>query len=67
MAGQSLENIFESFNNLKVLIIGDVMLDSYIWGAVERISPEAPVPVINVKKRDVRLGGAQMWRLTFRL
>jgi rfaE bifunctional protein kinase chain/domain len=58
MAGQSLENIFESFNNLKVLIIGDVMLDSYIWGAVERISPEAPVPVINVKKRDVRLGGA---------
>ncbi len=34
------------------------MLDSYIWGAVERISPEAPVPVINVKKRDVRLGGA---------
>jgi len=58
MTGQSLENIFESFNNLKVLIIGDVMLDSYIWGAVERISPEAPVPVINVKKRDVRLGGA---------
>jgi rfaE bifunctional protein kinase chain/domain len=58
MARQSLENIFESFNNLKVLIIGDVMLDSYIWGAVERISPEAPVPVINVKKRDVRLGGA---------
>jgi len=34
------------------------MLDSYIWGAVERISPEAPVPIINVKKRDVRLGGA---------
>lgn len=34
------------------------MLDSYIWGAVERISPEAPVPVVNVKKRDVRLGGA---------
>jgi bifunctional ADP-heptose synthase (sugar kinase/adenylyltransferase) len=67
MAGQSLENIFESFNNLKVLIIGDVMLDSYIWGAVERISPEAPVPVINVKKRDVRLGGRLMWRLTFRL
>jgi rfaE bifunctional protein kinase chain/domain len=41
-----------------VLIIGDVMLDSYIWGAVDRISPEAPVPVINVKKKDFRLGGA---------
>jgi rfaE bifunctional protein kinase chain/domain len=41
-----------------VLIIGDVMLDSYIWGTVERVSPEAPVPVVRVKKRDVRLGGA---------
>src|ERR1044071_3509839 len=34
------------------------MLDSYIWGSVDRVSPEAPVPVINVKKRDFRLGGA---------
>jgi len=58
MAQQSLENIFQSFNNLRVLIIGDVMVDSYIWGAVERISPEAPVPIVNVKKRDMRLGGA---------
>lgn len=55
---QTLPEIFQSFNKLRVLIIGDVMLDSYIWGAVERISPEAPVPIINVKKRDVRLGGA---------
>lgn len=52
------EQIIESFKGLKVLIIGDVMLDSYIWGAVERISPEAPVPIINVKKKDFRLGGA---------
>jgi len=52
------EQIFDSFNKLNVLVIGDVMLDSYIWGAVERISPEAPVPVVNVKKRDFRLGGA---------
>jgi len=58
MASRSLNDIFQSFNDLRVLIIGDVMLDSYIWGAVERISPEAPVPIINVKKRDVRLGGA---------
>jgi len=49
---------FEDFNNLNVLIIGDVMLDSYIWGAVERISPEAPVPIVSVKKKDFRLGGA---------
>jgi len=54
----TIEKVFESFKGLKVLIIGDVMLDSYIWGAVERISPEAPVPIINVKKKDFRLGGA---------
>ncbi|MBI1768807.1 MAG: D-glycero-beta-D-manno-heptose-7-phosphate kinase [Bacteroidetes bacterium] len=54
----TIEQIFDSFGKLRVLIIGDVMLDSYIWGAVERISPEAPVPVINVKKKDFRLGGA---------
>ncbi|MFM8913936.1 MAG: bifunctional heptose 7-phosphate kinase/heptose 1-phosphate adenyltransferase [Flammeovirgaceae bacterium] len=39
-------------------MVGDVMLDSYIWGAVERISPEAPVPIVNVCKNDFRLGGA---------
>jgi len=52
------QKIFSDFNRLKVLIIGDVMLDSYIWGSVDRISPEAPVPVVSVKKRDYRLGGA---------
>lgn len=52
------QKIFNDFNRLKILIIGDVMLDSYIWGSVDRISPEAPVPVISVKKRDYRLGGA---------
>jgi len=58
MNQQSLENVFQSFNDLRVLIIGDVMVDSYIWGVVERISPEAPVPIVNVRKRDMRLGGA---------
>lgn len=51
-------NLIDSFQNIQVLIVGDVMLDSYIWGAVERISPEAPVPIVNVKKKDFRLGGA---------
>lgn len=55
---RTLPQIFQAFNELRVLIIGDVMLDSYIWGAVERISPEAPVPIVTVKKRDLRLGGA---------
>jgi len=50
--------LFESFNNINTLIIGDVMVDSYLWGDVERISPEAPVPIVTVKKRENRLGGA---------
>jgi rfaE bifunctional protein kinase chain/domain len=54
----NIQKIFEDFNSLNVLIIGDVMLDSYIWGAVERISPEAPVPIVTVRKKDFRLGGA---------
>ncbi|MBS1975995.1 MAG: D-glycero-beta-D-manno-heptose-7-phosphate kinase [Bacteroidetes bacterium] len=50
--------IFSRFKKLNILIIGDVMVDAYIWGAVDRISPEAPVPVIHVRNRDYRLGGA---------
>jgi rfaE bifunctional protein kinase chain/domain len=46
------------FSKQKVLVIGDVMIDSYCWGRVERISPEAPVPVVNVQQWDRRLGGA---------
>lgn len=58
MSKESLDEIFSSFSNQKILIIGDVMLDSYVWGNVERISPEAPVPVVQVKKKEKRLGGA---------
>lgn len=58
MLFNSLEDIFEAFNQLKVLIIGDVMVDSYLWGKVDRISPEAPVPIVHVQKREKRLGGA---------
>lgn len=50
--------IFDAFDNLRVLIVGDVMIDSYIFGKVERISPEAPIPVVNVKRKEIRLGGA---------
>ncbi len=50
--------LFKDFENQKVLIIGDIMLDTYIWGSVERISPEAPVPIVAVQKRENRLGGA---------
>ena len=50
--------MFNAFNNLKVLIIGDVMVDAYFWGNVDRISPEAPVPIVEVEKKEKRLGGA---------
>jgi D-glycero-beta-D-manno-heptose-7-phosphate kinase len=54
----TIPEIFDNFNSLKVLIVGDVMIDAYTWGKVERISPEAPVPVVNVLSREIRLGGA---------
>lgn len=58
MSFSTLEEVFAAFNHLKVLIIGDVMVDSYIHGKVERISPEAPVPVVHIRKKENRLGGA---------
>ena len=53
-----LSRIFTGFNNKNILIIGDVMVDAYLWGHVERISPEAPVPIVSVEQRENRLGGA---------
>lgn len=58
MTSAELHKLFNSFNNLNVIIIGDVMLDSYYWGDVSRISPEAPVPIVAVSKKESRLGGA---------
>lgn len=58
MTEQELPAVFQQFKQLTVLVVGDVMLDSYIWGTVDRVSPEAPVPVVQVKKRDFRMGGA---------
>nr|WP_262921284.1 bifunctional ADP-heptose synthase [Maribellus maritimus] len=43
---------------MRVLVIGDAMIDMYLWGKVERISPEAPIPIVSVTKRESRLGGA---------
>ncbi|MGS0741560.1 D-glycero-beta-D-manno-heptose-7-phosphate kinase [Glaciimonas sp. GG7] len=47
-----------SFENVQILVVGDVMLDRYWFGEVNRISPEAPVPVVRIEKREERLGGA---------
>ena len=53
-----LDKLFADFSTMKVAVIGDVMLDTYWWGNVERISPEAPVPVVALEKREKRIGGA---------
>jgi D-glycero-beta-D-manno-heptose-7-phosphate kinase len=50
--------LFEQFKDLNVIIVGDVMIDHYLHGVVNRISPEAPVPIVEVKSSDERLGGA---------
>jgi len=55
---QRLDEIFQNFNNKRIFVIGDLMLDVYIWGKVGRISPEAPVPIVEVQEESYRFGGA---------
>lgn len=55
---EDFRKLFNSFSNLKIGVIGDLMLDTYMWGGVERISPEAPVPVVTLHKKEYRIGGA---------
>lgn len=54
----NLKQLFNDFRQIRVGVIGDVMLDTYMWGSVERISPEAPVPVVSVSGKEYRIGGA---------
>jgi len=58
MDKEKLLKIIEQFSNKKILVIGDVMLDKYIWGEVSRVSPEAPVQVVKVDKESYAPGGA---------
>jgi D-glycero-beta-D-manno-heptose-7-phosphate kinase len=53
-----IQQLFNKIASLKVGIIGDVMLDTYMWGNVDRISPEAPVPIVALQKKEQRIGGA---------
>ena len=53
-----LEQLFQGFNGKRIAVVGDLMVDRYFWGAVNRISPEAPVPVVEVESQSTRLGGA---------
>src|SRR6266540_1668948 len=58
MERKDVESFFNRARSIRVLVIGDLMLDEYLWGRTERISPEAPVQVVDVIREDVRLGGA---------
>ena len=54
----NVKNLFSEFNSKKILVVGDSMIDSYLFGEINRTSPEAPVPVVETKKHESRLGGA---------
>src|SRR5712692_7766156 len=58
MSGSASRSLIGRFGRLKALVVGDVMLDHFIWGAVSRISPEAPVPVVQVSRETEMPGGA---------
>ena len=55
---ENYQELFQKFSSIKVGVIGDVMLDTYMWGDVERVSPEAPVPIVSLKNKEHRIGGA---------
>lgn len=58
MNAEELKELFTKMSQLHVVVVGDVMLDNYWWGQVDRISPEAPVPVVSIQKKETRIGGA---------
>jgi rfaE bifunctional protein kinase chain/domain len=62
----NVDALFEQFEQKKILVLGDVMIDAYLYGSVTRLSPEAPVPIINLRKKEDRLGGAANVALNLR-
>jgi bifunctional ADP-heptose synthase (sugar kinase/adenylyltransferase) len=58
---ERLDDLKNKFKGKKIAIIGDLMLDCYFWGDVKRISPEAPVPVLELDNDFYRFGGAANW------
>lgn len=57
---QNSKDILNAFANLKIVVVGDVMIDAYLEGKVNRISPEAPVPIVNFTNKENRLGEQRM-------
>ena len=61
-----LNQLFDGFANTKIGVVGDIMLDTYWWGSVDRISPEAPVPIVSLQRKETRVGGAANVALNLR-
>ena len=61
-----INNLFTSFTTTKIGVVGDIMLDTYWWGIVDRISPEAPVPIVSLQRKETRVGGAANVALNLR-
>jgi rfaE bifunctional protein kinase chain/domain len=66
MDQKAFEELFGSFSHTKIGVVGDIMLDTYWWGLVDRISPEAPVPIVSLQKKETRVGGAANVALNLR-
>ena len=66
MDQKSFTNLFEGFTTTKIGVVGDIMLDTYWWGGVDRISPEAPVPIVSLQRKETRVGGAANVALNLR-
>ena len=58
IAVNDIQSLFISFATTKIGVVGDIMLDTYWWGVVDRISPEAPVPIVSLQRKETRVGGA---------
>jgi rfaE bifunctional protein kinase chain/domain len=61
-----IDSLFTSFTTTKIGVVGDIMLDTYWWGVVDRISPEAPVPIVSLQRKETRVGGAANVALNLR-
>jgi rfaE bifunctional protein kinase chain/domain len=66
MQEKEFKALFDGFNQTKIGVIGDIMLDTYWWGGVDRISPEAPVPIVSLQRKETRVGGAANVALNLR-
>ena len=66
IAVNDIQSLFISFATTKIGVVGDIMLDTYWWGVVDRISPEAPVPIVSLQRKETRVGGAANVALNLR-